>query len=379
MPTPPSAPRGPATRALASSRAFAALVAAIAVASGTPAQSPAGTIPDGFLTREGSSRHWVPGHFAPSRAQTTYDASAVAIPTGTISQLWLRPDMDVTTAAMQAQRQLITLHIGSEGVPTPSQILPESYTANHGRDRRMVLDRSPVDFPAATPNGIVAPWSISLPIQPFPYVQGRHLQLEWDCEDPSGAANAATWFVDAQDLTRRDGGGWFRRKRARDACPSAGTIYDGEVGGPGDLCSIWFYSLSGPSLPATTWFGTSDTHWGTMPLPADLGPLGYAGCSLAVDMRIPFSGLTDPSGTLGRYRVDVPIPFDPGIAGLDLYTQTFVLDPNFGNGLRASDGGKAHIGNYVGRLQARHLYSYQSAPTDQPEFSSEVAPIVGWR
>jgi len=109
-------------------------------------------------------------------------------------------------------------------------------------------------------NGSQAAWSVALPIQPFPFVAGRNLQIEWDIGDPSGGSTSMPWFLDAEDFTKRDGGGWFRRTREGDACPGQGTIYDGEVGGPGELASIWFYSLAGPNLPAITWFGSMRIH-----------------------------------------------------------------------------------------------------------------------
>lgn len=343
------------------------------------AQTPTDTVPTGFLTQEGDARHWIPGHFAPARAQTTYDSSVVALPTGNISHLWLRADSGSTPGAMQAHRLVVTLHMGSRGVPAASHVLPESYSRNHGTDHTRVLDRAPVDFPAFTPNGSVAPWHVSLPIQPFPFVAGNNLQLEWDIEDPSGSSASYPWFLDADDVTMREGGGWFRRTRERDACPSSGTIYDGEVGGPGDLCSVWFYSLSPPNLPAVTWFGTSDTTWDGTPLPIDLTPIGFAGCSIQTDLRVGIAGQTDSRGGTGRFRIDVPIPFDQNLAGTECYTQTFVLDTSFGGGLRASDRGKVHIGNFVERLDAKHLYSYRMPPIDWPEYATDIAPIIGVR
>lgn len=356
------------------------LLLAVALCGGHAlSQGPTATIPAGFETREGDTRHWVPGHSAPARAQTTYDASVVQLPTGNLTRLWLRADSGPLSPTMTAHRMLVTLHIGSDGVPAPSHVLPESYSRNRGRDHTRVLDRVAVDFPAFTPNATAAPWHISLPIRPFPYVAGNHLQLEWDLAPTGSGSHGVPWFVDAEGEVLREGGGYFRRTREADACPGSGTVYDGEVGGPGDLASVWFYSLSAPDLPAVTWFGTSPTRWGPRQLPIDLAPYGFPGCSIQTDLRAAVAGQTDSVNGVGRFRIDVRIPFDLQLQGSESYTQTFVLDPSFGGGMRVSDRGKLRIGNFVGRLRSKHLYSYNRTPIDHPEYAVDLAPIIGVR
>ena len=372
-PNPAVAVRGTAPRA--SLFGLAALCLPLSVA----AQSPSDTVPAGYVNRAGNSRHWIPGHFAPARAQTTYDASVVTLPTGNLTALWLRPDEDPASGAMQAHQVELTIHLGSQDLPAPTHLLPTSYSANHGLDHTLVLDRTSVSFPAFTPSAGISPWNVAIPIQPFPFVAGRALQIEWDVLAGANGPSSQPWFTDAQDFTKREGGGWFRRTQERDACPAQGTIYDGDVGGPGELASIWFYSLANAGLPAVTWFGFDDQDFAGQPLPIHLGAYGHPGCALRVDLALPLSGVTDAHGALGRFRVDVRVPFDTQLAGFEMFTQTFVFDPSFNGGLRVSDKGELHIGNFVGRVEARHLYSYHGAISDRPEFAVDRAPILGLR
>jgi len=148
------------------------------------------------------------------------------------------------------------------------------------------------------------------------------------------------------------------------------------VGGPGETMSVWFYSLSGPALPAVMFLGTSDQDWGGVPLPFDLTPFGFAtGCAVRVDQVAGIYGVTD--AVSGRFRVDARIPRLQALRGQVMYSQNFVLDPSFNGGLRASDRGKITFGNLLPALEVRHLYTYGAPLDDAPEFASAQAPILG--
>lgn len=358
----------------------AVLLIASCLASSAAAQSPVDSLPTGYLTREGDARHWVPVQFAPSRAQTTWDPSVITLPTGTLSRLFLRADGEDSTQPMVAHTLPLTIHMSSNGVPAPGHITGDSYAGNRGTDRARVLDNANVNFGAFTPTGTgPAPWTVSIPILPFAYQSGRGLQIEWDVGTPTGGAASWNWFCDAERFDPPAAYGFFRRNNEREACPSVGTTYAGDVGGPGEMLNIWFNSLAGPGLPAVTFIGLNDLTWGGFTLPIDLAPFGFPGCRIWTDLTVGLLGQTDPSGVLGRVAVQLPIPFNPNLAGVRLYSQDFVLDPSFANGLRASDLGTIQIGNVVPRRAGKHLYTYTAPIDDRPEYILNLTPIVGIR
>lgn len=370
-------------RFLATSAALTLPLALGALAPAVSAQSPTRTIPTGLLTREGNARHWIPGHFAPAHAQTTYHADAVNLPDRNLDRLWLRPDGGTSTA-MAAHRYVVTLDLSSRGVPTPDQVWGQSYDVNRGNDVTRVLDHVPVDFPAHQNGGSgqVQGWAVSLPFQPFPYRSGNSLQLEWRIEVPSGSGSSASsdaWFVDAEVYQQSSTYGYFARDNERRACPDRNTAHGGDCGGPGQLASVWWYSGGPAGAPAVTWFGTSDQSYQGISLPLPLDNLGLPGCSIYTAPEVMLSGVTDLPGS-GRFRVDVPIPPDPNLARQEIYTQTAVHDAGVPGGLRLSDRGRFVIGRVPQRpLQAIHLYSYNPPLNDTPEYVSGYAPVLGLR
>ncbi len=68
--------------------------------------------------------------------------------------------------------------------------------------------------------------------------------------------------------------------------------------------------------------GGSRTAWGSVPLPFDLGAIGWLGCSLytSIDVTIPlrYQGFN-------RLAVQVPLPLQPRLVGQTLYLQNAVL------------------------------------------------------
>ena len=75
-------------------------------------------------------------------------------------------------------------------------------------------------------------------------------------------------------------------------------------------------------------FGTSDQTWGGLPLPLDLSPLGFAGCTLYVEPMI-----LEPLSNLGGFADwTIAMPASPGLDGFEFFLQGFVLTPGFNTG-----------------------------------------------
>src|SRR5690606_38157920 len=84
------------------------------------AQAPTHALPASYSGKEGGTHHWVPGHFAPSFAQTTSSSAEIDRPTGPIHALWLRPDSH--SGQLDGGTFEVTVWMSSRGVPAPSHV-----------------------------------------------------------------------------------------------------------------------------------------------------------------------------------------------------------------------------------------------------------------
>jgi len=96
---------------------------------------------------------------------------------------------------------------------------------------------------------------------------------------------------------------------------------------------------AGANLPALLHYGTSTAVWFGVPLPLDLTPFGYSGCTLYHNIVGNFATVTDPSG---NGSVPVPIPNDPVLVGFVLPLQWLVVDFQ-ANGIALSPLGQVTI------------------------------------
>lgn len=80
------------------------------------------------------------------------------------------------------------------------------------------------------------------------------------------------------------------------------------------------------SRPVFHWVGLSNTTWSGIPLPLDLAPLGFNGCSILASIELELPGvLTD---SRGRADISVSIPPHPFLRGQRVYHQALAVDSN---------------------------------------------------
>lgn len=79
-----------------------------------------------------------------------------------------------------------------------------------------------------------------------------------------------------------------------------------------------------PGAPNVLFIGASRTQWGTLTLPADLTPLGAAGCWLLTSGELQFFGTADANG---RRSVSLTIPNSLALCGRRLWTQYIEITP----------------------------------------------------
>ncbi len=136
-------------------------------------------------------------------------------------------------------------------------------------------------------------------------------------------------------------------------CPGTGgfTPVAGQNNGPPSIGnSAWEAALTNSvgGTVATLMIGASDTLLGGAPLlPLDLALIGIPGCTLLQSMQatvaVPVFGAGAGAGTAS---VNLPIPGDAWLDGVEIYLQWFVVDPGAGNPffVTFSDGGHVTIG-----------------------------------
>ena len=105
------------------------------------------------------------------------------------------------------------------------------------------------------------------------------------------------------------------------------------------------FQLAYSKLPAKSSqvliFGTSDTKWGTIPLPLALSGFGLTGCSLYVSFDF---GVSLSTGS-GSGTLSFPIPNKASLVGTTYFNQLLVLDGKANSaGLTTSNAGKITIG-----------------------------------
>jgi hypothetical protein len=103
---------------------------------------------------------------------------------------------------------------------------------------------------------------------------------------------------------------------------------------------ISFGNLPAPQI-AIAVLGLSNTVYGAIPLPVDLGILGAPGCPARASLDVTLALV----GAGGVASFAMPIPNDPLLIGFTFYTQALVLDPPLNAlGLSTSDAAVAIVG-----------------------------------
>jgi len=338
------------------------------------------TAPSGFLCKEGNSSHHIPSRYAPARSQQLYDASILSgLKTGVIRGIALRRN-GTGSATYTAHKFRMTIHMSSSGVKSAAGWSKTSYLANRGTDYKAVVSNKVVNFPAAArPSTAPAPFSVTVPFTtPFSYFKGRNLLVQFDTTNYPSGVGSYNWYADAQYYSSSAKAGTVVKYGK--GCPSGLVLhgYAPPINGTSKLYWYW-YSKGGYHTPAMAILGVSDKTWGFLILPFSLAGMGAPGCYLNADMVLAFVGFTDSTGTNGRYRVDLSVPYDPSLAGGVLYGQTLVFDSGYNSlGVRASEGLKFTLGTYMTPRPALHLYTYGVTPpfSNKPRYYSNTVNVL---
>jgi hypothetical protein len=108
-------------------------------------------------------------------------------------------------------------------------------------------------------------------------------------------------------------------------CPGSNGVPLHQATGTPETGFIATYGLTrGPvDSVGVLMLGASADNWNGIPLPFDLTPLGYPGCTLYTAVALGLSAEIDGSGTAS---VPLPIPLANALVGNHVYSQYLVLD-----------------------------------------------------
>jgi len=234
-----------------------------------------------------------------------------------------------------------------------SQRAPNSvstyFTKNSGADRTLVFGGTLIVPPSAGSPSIPAPWSAPHALQ-IPFTRqfvyhGGDLCIEILTKPVLG--QTPPWFT--IDAVVESGGGAVT-EFGQSCVPQMGLTPAGADEGMLTVGSTAVFYLRGQRATGSgvCILGTSNSSFGSIALPLDLGQLGAEGCSLftnpvAHNQLTPIMELA--AGAPGYARMGLLIPRLPTLAGARLYSQWIVMDPGinpmnmtFSNGLSLTIG-----------------------------------------
>ena len=161
---------------------------------GASGQSPL-VIPRGLAAVEGNSRVWVPGKFAPARAQIFYAAGVLPKAPLAIRGIGIRRD-GLTGSAFQAHSFDLEIWMGHPGKDPVAGFTPV-WKENYPKDMTMAVKKRKVLFPAdVKPLFPPAPFSVRIPLdQPFTY-KGGGLFFDWRVW--ASKNETWEWYADGQ-------------------------------------------------------------------------------------------------------------------------------------------------------------------------------------
>ena len=173
----------------------------------------------------------------------------------------------------------------------------------------------------------------------------NRLQRVW----ASGKPNAATgeWRDGIGLYTRflyQEGGSYSLGQGCAGASNFVPVASTNRVPLPGDTQWTQLLTQTSGRRPAFFVVGLSQTKWNTTPLPLDMAPFGWLGCTLYTDPVV-LVGLTTIGGGAGTGTASLltPIPGIGSLGGFQFYSQWLVFDPTAANGVVSFSNALWHI------------------------------------
>lgn len=239
---------------------------------------------------------------------------------------------------------------------TTAATASNTFASNEGNDRKVVLARTKVNFPAAVRFHAVAPQPLFAYNVKFttPFVWTTPKSLCWDMKLHDSNLHAVTGealYLDAVNLTTTNipgfnleyGRGCFSSNPG--VVDSAKTVSTFSIDPRTPHLTLTVNGCNfTPNSPGFAMLGLSRSSFRSQTLPLDLTPLGAPGCSLlqSWDFQVPvkmnFKGnLGNCATSAGKTIISIGTPVTTGLKitvphvtafeGLSIYTQIYTVDP----------------------------------------------------
>jgi hypothetical protein len=221
------------------------------------------------------------------------------------------------------------------------------FASNRGADHVKVFDGF-VGLPASPPpNTAPATWdypfAVAIPFDtPFVYQTGA---LCVETVTKNSNANSPWWPIDASitpftGSVTPFGASCITGMGLTPASADAGSITIGSTG-------IFYLKGRHAAGMAVCMLGMSNTQFGSLQLPLDLGPVAAPGCRLYTSSSLLIPAMLDvpAGGPIGIATAPLDLPVNPGLQGVTLYAQWALaeagvnpLGVTFSNGVAATIG-----------------------------------------
>lgn len=357
--------RTPPTVLLTASAAVLAATAGLARAQSTSFR----VVPNAYADLEGSSAARAPLGWARSRIQYLLDSAELCQNFAAITNLRLRLDGGNFNVDAPVPKSFDATIVAYEVGLTPAT-LGATFAQNTAGAIPTTVFQGRLNVPAAFrtypyPN----PWAVDIPLA-TPFVHQRqngNLLLDWDLANGTGD----NWPADAIFVHASEARGDVTRIWADAACRSVrgdqlsfGITVGSGRGTVGQFLTVDHTATPAPGANIDLVYhvlGLDRRSLGGLPLPIALDALGFPGCQWNVE------NLVDQIGTGPAGSITWPIPNDPNLAGLPLFTQGLGFDSANAVAVPGQDAFQVRIGAAApppsGPLQMVHRGNYAGEPT----------------
>jgi hypothetical protein len=301
---------------------------------------PANITPQGSAGALGNANNNIPFSWTPTSYQQIHDASSF---TFRGPQVWTLMRQRMASGFTGFPGQTIDVEIILGHAAVTAATASNTFATNvNGSTEVNVVTRKLVALPNVPNNS----WAIAPYPFDTPYVWiGNGLSLRANVYSNTASSQIFTYPLDAWSQTTGGAaipnGSYSGCKHALGTNPAQLT---GSVGGPSSTATFQGDAGYAKAMTAALTIGASDSSWGALVLPFDLGVVNAPGCFVANDVALSLSATTNALGT-ASWNVSLPAATD----GVIFYTQMLVIDPAAnGLGLITSNGTRDVIGGVLG-------------------------------
>ncbi|PIE23582.1 MAG: hypothetical protein CSA62_07005 [Planctomycetota bacterium] len=338
-------------------------------------------VPKSVGTKEGNANVWTPVRYNPSHTQWHVAASEIGLRSAVWSQMAMRRDGPRSTPFVA---KTIEVEIWMNNSAKKPGRLSYRFSENLKGGTR-VLKRKKVNLTAPKkPTSGAAPFTEVFKFDTKFAYTGMTLVVDMETFH---AKEIGYWYADAQSYKVTQG------KGPDSGAASVGTVkcpknfYQSRAGAnwPGGAIAYYGYSRVKANSEKVGFFaiGRSRSAWGSLKLPYSLSKVGGVGCEIATSFDVALPIKTDKTRTDGYVYLELDIPNDPNLAGVQVHSQMFVSDKSFNAlGWRVSRRYTNQIGKngYLEDRPGLMLYNYYTLPSyDVGIYRRDVLPIVEFK